>query len=215
MVRANQRHAQSDGGLGDDMRDLAKFSQCYFFTAFDFAAQPGFSHVPVAHDCVGRDFKYLGDLLVVQTTKEAQLDHSGFAWINRSQAVQGLIQRKQICGAFRLEQQSFFQWQDCDTGAAFDAKMSAGMIHQNLSHGPGSDGKKVGAVLPLNFSLSGELEISLIDQSGGLQCMAGTLVTKEAGGHPSEVTIHERRERIESVFVALTPANQDAGNFSG
>src|SRR5262249_53350614 len=48
-----------------------------FFTAFDFAPQPGFGHVPVAHDCVGRDLQYFCYFIVIESTKEAQFDHFG------------------------------------------------------------------------------------------------------------------------------------------
>jgi hypothetical protein len=82
------------------------------------------------------------------------------------------------------------------------------IIQQNPAHYAGGDAKKVGAVLPLYFSLIDQPEVGLIYQGGGLQSMVGILAPHVTVRQAVEFAFNQWQKSIQSRLVAVAPINQ-------
>jgi hypothetical protein len=57
------------------------------------------------------------------------------------------------------------------------------MIQENLAHGMRGESEEVRAILPLGLLPAGHPHIGLVNQSGGLESMAGPLALHFGTGH--------------------------------
>jgi hypothetical protein len=79
------------------------------------------------------------------------------------------------------------------------------MIHQDLSHHPRGQGKKVRTVLPLNGLIPREAQIGFVNQGGWLQRMGSGLARKGASGDSPEFFVDQRDQSFSGIGISLAP----------
>ena len=89
------------------------------------------------------------------------------------------------------------------------------MIDKDAPHHPRRHGEEVRTVLPADLLNVDQPQIGLVHQRRRLKAVAGALSGHEMPGDAVEFTVHERHQTPESVFVALSPGNQQCGDLFG
>ena len=72
--------------------------------------------------------------------------------------------------------------------------MATGVLHQDAAHDLGRDREEVGAVLPLHAFVVHQTHVRLVDQSGGLEAVAGALAFHVPVGEAMEFLVDDRCE---------------------
>ena len=57
-------------------------------------------------------------------------------------------------------------------------------------------------------------QVGLVDQGGGLQCLAGLLLGQLLGGQLAQLVVNQGQKLCGGVWVALPNGVQDARNFT-
>jgi hypothetical protein len=94
------------------------------------------------------------------------------------------------------------------TAAAFLVARRASDINEDAAHQLRADGKKVGAIAPVE-----QAKVGFVDQSAGLQDVAGAFAGHVATGHLAQMVVNQRREFFEGGLVAGAPSLQEFGDF--
>jgi hypothetical protein len=76
------------------------------------------------------------------------------------------------------------------------ARFAARLVDQDLPHGFGCGAKEVAAVIPLLLPGSGQLEPGLMDESGGLERVAGIRLGHFASSQSAQFFIDQRQQFV-------------------
>jgi hypothetical protein len=76
------------------------------------------------------------------------------------------------------------------------------IVQQDLPHHPSGNREKMRTVLPLNFLLTGEAHICLVDHGSGLQGMAGALPAHLDTRDPAKFVVNQRNELTGDIRAA-------------
>ena len=79
------------------------------------------------------------------------------------------------------------------------------VVNQNVPHHLCDHCKEVGAILPIDFLLTGQTKVRLVDESGGLQRVTIALTLNIAMRIAPQFVIDQRRQSIERSFASLAP----------
>ena len=139
----------------------------------NLAMQPGFCQRPFPHDGARRYFENLCCLFDAETSKETELDDLTFAWVQRGQAVECVIDGHHFGGTFRRNHSDFLQRHILNAPSALEVATVASVVNQDAAHQLGGNAKELRAVLPAHPSLIDEAEIGFVDQHRGLQRWPG------------------------------------------
>jgi len=92
--------------------------------------------------------------------------------------------------------------------ATFQRLPLPGVIDHDAPHKLRGDGEEMGAILPLRLRFAGELEISVVNEQGGLESVAGSLLAHVTVGQTLQFRLHERDEFVERGGVAVAPGGE-------
>ena len=87
--------------------------------------------------------------------------------------------------------------------------MTASVIHQNLAHKLGCDGKKMRAALQPREVLPNQPKISLMHQRCALQSVIRTLIPQVVMGQTAQFVVDQWQERVPGFAVASPPTLQE------
>ena len=88
------------------------------------------------------------------------------------------------------------------------------MVHQNLTHEPGSDAEKVGAILPGWLVLVNHPYKCFVYQGRWLEGMIATLAVEIPGGQTTKFIVDEWNQFSFSVPVSLPESNQQVRDLT-
>lgn len=74
---------------------------------------------------------------------------------------------------------------------------------------------ELGPVLPGDFVQFPDLQVSFMDQRGGLQSMIAAFLSQVAGGQSMQLTIDEWSELLQGGLVAVAPFDEPRGYVVG
>ena len=86
-------------------------------------------------------------------------------------------------------------------------------INQDTPHQLRRDCEEVRAALPMHVARINEAQISLIDQRGRLQRLAGPLTAHVAPGYTVQFVMDQRNQLIERCLLTVAPGQQQSSNF--
>src|SRR5262245_37643670 len=95
-----------------------------------------------------------------------------------------------------------------DVGAAFRIT-APGMVDEDAPHRLSRDRKEMGAVLPVHALVVDQAHVSLVDQRGGLQAVAGALAFHVAVREVAKLLVHDRRQLSERALIATAPRAEE------
>lgn len=87
------------------------------------------------------------------------------------------------------------------------------MVHKDLPHGPGTKGKKMCAVLPLDLLSVHKTQIGFIDQRCGLKGLLAALACHQTPGDAMKFAVNQRGQAVKGFFVAVAPCLQQSRNL--
>jgi hypothetical protein len=82
------------------------------------------------------------------------------------------------------------------------------VIDQHAPHQAGRDAEEVRAILPVDRLGADEAYERLIQQRGGLQRVPAPLAPHVGPRQSAQLRLHERRQPLEGVIVAVAPCPQ-------
>ena len=98
------------------------------------------------------------------------------------EALQGLVQGQQLLGRPAGLEGVEVRVLAAPATAVLHPALAAGVLDQDAAHGLGGRGEEVAPAVPgLAFLLADQAQVDLVDQGGGLERVAGTLM-REPGG---------------------------------
>ena len=98
---------------------------------------------------------------------------------------------------------------------ALGGRLVAGVVHEDLPHRPRGHGEEVGAALPLGVFAAGELQIGLVDESGGLKGVPDRLARKVACREGAQLVVDEGQQGGRGgIGVFAAEKLEDAGHLS-
>src|SRR5215470_1388794 len=155
------------------------------------------------------DPKHLANLLDRKSTKKLQLHDPSLLRIHPPELVKRFIQRQQIDFGLVRELLNGRDRHSLLTGsAALHGLMLARVVHQYAPHQLRGNSEKMGAILPFCISLIDELEIGLVDERGGFECVLGALAPQVVARQPSQLAVDQRHQFFERRLIAVTPLDQ-------
>src|ERR1700679_4320798 len=115
--------------------------------------------------------------------------------IERGKAGECFIDCKYVCGGvFCAFDQIFDKRYLYLSISSFFCVMSAGVVHQDVAHGVGSEAQDAGTVLPHGIGLAGETQVCLVYESGWLEGMVAALEAHLAYGQSMQFPVETRGE---------------------
>lgn len=87
--------------------------------------------------------------------------------------------------------------------AALEGIVRAGVIDEDLAHELGGDAEKVGAIAIVGLILADHARVDLVDEGGGLECMAGAFATKLAVGEAAQLIVNEGDQLVERGLLTV------------
>src|ERR1700736_5188061 len=112
------------------------------------------------------------------------------------------MDREQLIGAMGRDEDDIVERNFLRPATATISQLGTSVIHENPPHHLRCDGKELRAVLPFRIGLSGQLDVCLVDQSSGLQCVTGALAAEASSGDSAQLVVDERNEFGGGVLVA-------------
>ncbi len=82
------------------------------------------------------------------------------------------------------------------------------MIDQDVTHQLRADSEEVRAVLPFKSFLTGEPQVSFVDQRCCLQRMAVAFLAHLAACDAAQFSVDERKQSVEGRVVTCTPSGE-------
>ena len=83
------------------------------------------------------------------------------------------------------------------------------MTDHDSAHQLCGDAKEVGAILPLWRGIAGELEVSVVEQRGGLQRVVRSLPVHVMPRQALELRLHERNQLLQCTRVSIAPVGEE------
>lgn len=160
--------------------------------ALELAKEPGPGEGPVAFGGRFGDAEAGSGLRQAQAREEPELDEFGVLRVGHRQSVQGGAEGVDGFRGFRARLGDGFEFREFDAKPATamaGGPFAAGVVDQDFAHGPCGDGVEVGLTVPVAAPTSRDLEPSLVDQSGGLEGLAGRFGGQFVGGESTELVV--------------------------
>src|SRR5690349_4815646 len=92
----------------------------------------------------------------------------------------------------------------------FFPQLTPRVVDENPPHQLRGNREEVSAVLPVHFSLGEQLDVSLIDDGGGLQPVVAPLARQLPRGNRPEFLVDDRDQAVERLTVPVFPLVKDA-----
>jgi hypothetical protein len=87
------------------------------------------------------------------------------------------------------------------------------VIDQDASHDLRRDGEEMRTIGPVNIPLIDEANVSLIDQSGGLESVAFSFPAHVAPREPVQFVVDQGVQLVECGLISLAPLSEQFGNL--
>jgi hypothetical protein len=87
------------------------------------------------------------------------------------------------------------------------------MIDQDSTHHLRRHSEEMSPTTPIDISLVDEPEIHLVNQGGGLECVADPLASKLSCRDPTQLRVDQRQQFIDCARVTTTPQGQYRGDI--
>jgi hypothetical protein len=88
------------------------------------------------------------------------------------------------------------------------------MVLENVSHHPRREGVEVSPVVPGYLSLVQQAHVDFVDQRRWLQCMVLALAAHVALGNAMQLSVNERNEILQDIWITLSPSLQQLRYFA-
>src|ERR1700722_1972521 len=112
------------------------------------------------------------------------------------------MDREQFIGAMGRDQNDIVERNFLRPATATVSQLGTSVIHENPPHHLRCDAKELRSVLPFRIGLPSKLDVCLVDQSCGLQCVTGTLAAEAGSGNSAQLVVDKRNEFSSGVLVA-------------
>lgn len=149
-----------------------------------------------------------GDLLRSHTGEVAHFHDTGFSFILEGESFEGFVEGEDVgtlvggCGEIVPEGKGY------TATASFGSSSAASVIHKNGTHYLGGETEELGAVLKFQVLLRGHLEVSLVDEGGGLDGFLPAATPEVSGRESAQLLIQEGREAVESCAIPFAPTDE-------
>jgi len=178
------------------------------------SSEPGLGNVPIAFGGGTGDTEDFGGFFSGQTAEEAEFDEAALLLVDLGEGLEGIIEGDDV-GVAELGKGLDGIKLDAAVGTALCGAAGTGVVDEDLAHQPSGDTDKVGTIFGLERTLVAKAQVGFVDESGGLQGMAGTFTLEIVVGHGAEFGVHERDESLQGVLVAGSPFHQQLADRMG
>ena len=163
--------------------------------------QPRFGLEPVELHGAGREVHGARGLLNGETGEESQLHHVRQSRAFRSHSFERVIKGDHLIRLLGGHRVRVVQTDRFCSAAAFVGLTPPSRVNQNASHRARGDGHEVRAVLVFDALNVDELEIGLVDQRRGRQCVIEAFVREVSMSPSSQLRVDQREECVERVAL--------------
>ena len=130
------------------------------------------------------------------------------------QSGQCVVERQEIVRRSFNRQSRVVEANSLPSAAVFDSLLAAGVVDEDSSHRLGGGGEEVPPRIPARgLHAADELNVSVVNQSRGLQSLPGLLVDQLLRGQLAQFVVDERQELLGGLWIALIDGGQDASDF--
>ena len=148
--------------------------------AGQLATKPSPGHTPITFDRLGGDAQKLRGFLHGQATEVTELHDLCLPRVQLRQSFQGVVQFIPALTFRRMDGRDvFIQGHPLlFLAATLVALAPACIIHEDLPHQMGGNANESATILPIGLLLRDQAEVDFVNQRGGLQGVAATLLAK-------------------------------------
>src|SRR5579862_9680037 len=171
-------------------------SRCIGRQRSNFAAQPHFRVTPIACDCYRRYAQYFRRFFHGHAAEVSQLEHSALAGIERRQAFQRCVDRKQLFGAIVRKDSDIVQRYRRNTLATLRPIPPPRVVHQDAAHNLRGNSEELRSRFTANVLPVHQAQISLVHQGCSLEQVIGTFAAHVMGCDPTQLVIHNRHQMV-------------------
>jgi len=168
---------------------------------------------PVPLHRAGSDLEDLRDLLDREAGELAQLDDAGLAGTLSRETGECFVDGDNVVDPLRRDGELVVHFDAAEASGASLGVVLAGVVNQDLTHDVGSKADEVGATVPVD-ALTGEAEVGLVDDRGGLEGMVGALAAHVSLGEAMQLRVNQRQQTACGGGVAVVHGFQELGDFT-
>lgn len=170
--------------------------------------QPAFGFDPIPSDGAGGYVQRLGGFLLGEAAEEPTFDHPAQALVEFPQLYERFIKREECVRPPLGHERRIIEAYRYRIGSALESTMSAGIVDEDTTHGARRDGKEVCPVRHVGPALVDELEVSLVDEGGGAECVIRALAPQVMVCDSAHLVVDELKEPLDSAVVARPPGSE-------
>jgi hypothetical protein len=168
------------------------------------AEEPRARKTPTPLGCGERDTQLFCCLLLSEADKETKFHYLGGRGVHRGQTIQRLIQREEIVVGHGQGQFQRIEFHALKLSAVFQPLLSPRGLDQNPAHGFCGRAEEVRAILKADLLVWLEqAQPSFVNESGGLQRVAGSFVGHLVGGQPAQFFVYGDEQLFATGGVAV------------
>src|SRR5262245_9496043 len=182
-------------------------------TAAHLALQPGLRQPPVAHHRCGRHFQDGSGFLNAQPAKESHLDDAALPLVEFRQHLQCIVERLEVLRRLIAYDERFVESHSHSVATPLLIVLRTGVVYQDVAHHTSAHREEMCMVFPRYDLPVDQADVGLVDESRRLEAMSDVFSSHAAARDPMELLIDERDQSLEGGFVALSPFDQQSGNF--
>ena len=171
------------------------------------------SLAPTSFDRACRASKHFAGLFDRQTAEVSELNDAAEGFVEARQPLQRRVQGNDLVGTLDARNCHIVGGDELRAAAPLRGRAPARVIHGELSHGPGSQGKKMLTIVHREPRVLRELQVHLVNQDGGLQRLIAA-VPEAMAGQRSQLLVDERHQLIDGLPIAAAPGGQQVGDGS-
>lgn len=158
--------------------------------------------------------KHLRHLFVRESGEKTQLHHLCLSGIMFGQSIQSLMQGKQLPVVHTRGEIEAVEIHALRSAAMPQIIFASCVVDQDAAHRLSGGGKKMSPVLPLRLLIATQAQPSFVNESGGLQGLAGILTGHFLRGELAQFLIDQRQEFVRRLRIALIQALKDDSEFA-
>lgn len=183
--------------------------------AGELGADPRAGSHPIALRGPQRDAQSLGGLLLAQPREEPALDGPRQAFVPLAKEIEGAIEIQKPLGLRVASNALLVELHRHFAATPLRGEAGAGPADDDLTHRAGGYGEEMSAVGNAHPLLTGELEIRLVHETGGIERGSTIGASQVISGNPPELVVHERYQPIESFPIAASVGVQELSDLTG
>jgi len=176
--------------------------------------EPGLGVGPPAFRRGLGDVEDAGGLFGGEPDEVPELHELGLLGVKGGEPLECVVEGEELVVLDGGGEVEYVEFDVFGTGPVAEGALASGAVDEDAAHRLGGGGEEVGAVLPVGLGVGAQPEPGLVDEGGGLECLAGRFAGHLLGSHLTQLGVDELEQTMGRVGVAVADRGEDLGHVT-